>query len=50
MGVKMKPICPHCKADLTQRDGIWWVCDTKACYYKGIYPDRVEVKDDGDGQ
>ena len=42
-GMKTKPVCPHCKADLTRRDGPWWVCDTPKCFYKGVYPDRVEV-------
>lgn len=41
--MKTKPVCPHCKADLTRRDGPWWVCDTPKCFYKGVYPDRVEV-------
>ena len=40
-GMKTKAVCPHCGKDC-YRDGAWWACK---CGYKGVYPDRVEVKE-----
>lgn len=47
-GVKTKPICPVCKGESLHKDVAWWVCGH--CNWKGAYPTRVEVKEDGDGK
>ena len=47
-GMKTKPVCPICKGGSLHRDAAWWVCPN--CKWKGVYPDRVEVKDDGNSE
>lgn len=44
-GVKTRPVCPVCKGESLHRDAAWWVCPS--CQWKGVYPARVEVKEDG---